>query len=100
YPAGDSLTDSHCDLSDESGVRILGCTQNQVISSLVQQIDETRIAMSDVDNEVHNLPKHLIQVQGRTDGLADLVKDPELLPRQIQRFLNIFNGIIITSHLF
>jgi hypothetical protein len=50
----------------------------------VQEIQETRVSARDLDDQVDDLAQDLVQVEAAADRLADLLKNLELAPRQIQ----------------
>ena len=51
-----------------------------------------------INDEINDLAKNLIQIERATDGLADLMQDAQLLPRQIEGLLNSFYGIVGAAH--
>src|SRR6516164_4654054 len=99
-PAGDSFSDAHRDLSDQSRMRVFRGAQHEVIACLVQQVNETGITVCHVDDQFDDLSQNLIEIQSGADGLADLMQNAQFLARQVQRLLDGFDGINITSHYY
>ncbi len=81
-------------------MRILRCPQHEVIAGFVNEVNQTRIAVRHVDDEIDDLAQYLIKVQSRTDRLADLVKNPQLLTCKVESLLDGFNGIVVSSHYY
>src|SRR6476646_11716161 len=71
HPSRDSLSNAHGNLSNQARVRVLGSTQNQVIAGFIQEINQTGITAGTVDDQIYNLPEHLVQIERGTDRLAD-----------------------------
>src|SRR5881394_3043155 len=76
HPTRDSLSDPHRNLSDQSRMRILRRTQHEVLFGFIQQVNEARVAMRYVDDEIDDLPQDLVEIQCGADRLADLMQDP------------------------
>ena len=79
-------------------MRILRSAEYEIVACIIQQVNQAGIAARNINNEFDDLTQYLVEIQRGTDRLADLVKDAELLPRQIQRFLDCFDRIIVASH--
>jgi len=90
-PTRDALSDSHRNLSNQPWMRILRRSQHQVFAGLIDEVDQARIPVRHVDNQVDDLPQYLIELESRADELTDLMQDSQFLPGQIQRFLDGFD---------
>ena len=73
-PTGDALADPHRNLSNQARMWVFRSSQNQILTRRIDQVDETGVTMRYIDNQLNDLPEHLIQIQRRADGLADLVR--------------------------
>ena len=54
--------------------------------------------MRHINDEIDDMAKNVIQIERATDGLTDLMQDPQFLSRQIERLLNILYRIVGAGH--
>src|SRR5262249_50772910 len=90
-PTRNALSDPHRNLSNQPWMRILGCSQHQVFAGLIDEVDQARIPMRYVDNQVDYLPQYLVELERGADELTDLMQDSQFLPSQVQGFLDGFD---------